>query len=231
MSTEVQLITLRQTPERELHAKGELDKYKLPYRVHRFERKSPGWKGCIDSHLKVFEYGKSIKARMLWICEDNIKNSSTEFNLFEYQRLVDYLSTHDDWEIVFTGGYIHRAWDLCIETKFPGLYETHNTNHGSVSYFVHEKTYRHILMLHSLQPISQHYDHFLNQFKTHIFNPLFFYHAHHLDSNINQHSDKWRRVWFHPTTMRAHTLIFFHQEFLYLAILLGVIFYLLRKKK
>jgi hypothetical protein len=31
--------------------------------------------------------------------------------------------------------------------------------------------------------------------------------------------------------MRAHTLIFFHQEFLYLAILLGVIFYLLRKKK
>lgn len=38
MSTEVQLITLRQTPERELHAKGELDKYKLPYRVHRFEK-------------------------------------------------------------------------------------------------------------------------------------------------------------------------------------------------
>lgn len=226
---EIHLITLEETPERERKAREQLEKYSpaLHVKIHRFRRQSPGWKGCIDSHLRIFQHGKDTNAEWLWIAEDNLVASFDEFPQERVQNLFTFMKTSKDWGIIFVGGYILRPWDYCQETIHPQIYETRNNNHGTVSYIIHARLYRSILDLHRLSPIDIHYDIFLSRYKCHIYNPLLFYHAHNLVSNINQQSDGWRRLWFHPKMMKVHSLVFFQREWLYtliasLIIIIGI---------
>lgn len=212
------LITLEETPFRELRARQELAG--LPVITHRFRRHAQGWKGCIESHLSV--YRDNFGPDWLWVCEDNLSRG----NLNHLENLVRFVRTCPDWEVIFVGGYILRPWDYCEATIYPQVYETRNNNHGTVSYLIHRRLYSKILSLHQLTPISEHFDIFLSQFKCHIYCPLLFTHAHNIDSNINRKSDLWRRVWFHPKVMAIHQAFFFSpREIRYLSVM--ILIYLL----
>jgi len=221
---EIQLITLKETPARESKAIKELQKFTQNYKIHRFKRNPIGWKGCINSHLEIFQYGVDTSSEVLWIAEDNIAYNS-DFNREYLNDLKNFMNTCSNWGIIFVGGYIHRPWDYCQDTIYPQIYETKNNNHGTVSYIIHRRLYEEILNCNKISPINEHYDIFLTKFakKCFIFNPLIFYHAHDIDSNINQHSDIWRRIWFHPRMMKIHSELFFKRVYLYLLSLLIVI--------
>ncbi len=220
----IHLITLEETPERENKALLELSKYPFEVKVHRFKKQSPGWKGCIDSHLQIFQHGKDTDAEMLWIAEDNLVATPSANSPKDYENLTQFMKKCPDWGIIFVGGYILRPWDYCQETIYPQVYETRNNNHGTISYIIHKRLYLEILDLHRLTPINIHYDIFLTQqTKCYIYNPLLFYHAHNVISNVNRSSDIWRKVWFHPKMMTLHSLIFFHREWLYILLTLLVI--------
>jgi GR25 family glycosyltransferase involved in LPS biosynthesis len=220
----IHLITLGETPEREAQATLELAKYKLEVKVHRFKRQTPGWKGCIDSHLQIFQYGKDTNSEILWIAEDNLVSAFDKFPAKKYENLSRFMRKCSNWEIIFVGGYILRPWDYCQETIYPQLYETRNNNHGTISYIIHRRAYLKILSLHQLSPINIHYDIYLSKTcrKCYIYEPLLFYHANNVISNINRKSDFWRKWWFHPKMMKVHTLIFFHREWLYILLMLLV---------
>jgi len=222
----IHLITLEETPEREQKARSELTKYPFKVETHRFKKQSPGWKGCIDSHLQIFQHGKDTNAEMLWIAEDNLVTAFSEFPEEKYRSLISFINNNKEWGVIFVGGYILRPWDFCQETIHPQVYETRNNNHGTISYIIHKRMYLEILAFHKIVPINIHYDIFLTQFKgfkTFIYNPLLFYHSHNVVSNINQHSDTWRRIWFHPKMMKLHSLIFFNREWLYIFLVLFII--------
>lgn len=221
-SIPINLITLRETPEREIKAIKELSKYPFEIITHKFDRNPIGWKGCIDSHLKIFEKSDSD---ILWIAEDNLVCSGN----LNYKNLEKFLNTCDDWDIIFVGGYILRPWDYCRKTKYDSIYETRNNNHGTISYIINKKLYKDIVKLHTLKPIDIHYDIYLSKFKCYIYNPLLFYHSHNIKSNINSHSDVWRKVWFHPLTMKVLSIIFFNQKTVFICILLILIFKYFKK--
>lgn len=219
----IHLITLEETPERERQARQELSKYPFEVQVHRFKRQSPGWKGCIDSHLQIFQHGEDTDAEMLWIAEDNLLAAHDSFPTEKYENLTRFMEKCPNWGIIFVGGYILRPWDYCQETIYPQVYETRNNNHGTISYIIHKRLYKEILALHRFSPINIHYDIFLTQqSKCYIYNPLLFYHAHNVVSNVNRSSDVWRKWWFHPKVMKFHELIFFHREWFYILLTLLV---------
>ena len=220
----INLITLEETPERGRKALKELSKYPFKVISHKFKRNPIGWKGCIDSHLKIFEKSDSD---FLWIAEDNLVCSED----LEYENLEKFLNECKDWDLIFVGGYIHRPWGYCRETEFSNVYETKNYNHGTISYIINKKLYKKILELHTIKPIDIHYDIFLsNNYRCLIYNPLLFYHAHDINSNINAHSDFWRRVWFHPSMMKLHSFIFFNQAIVVLLLIIIIVLVVSRKR-
>ncbi len=246
-NTQIQLITLEETPERTEKALTELQKFKKynsyngekskngekTFIVHRFKKNKIGWKGCIDSHLQIFQYGKDTNKEILWIAEDNIKfNENANIN-DGMKALNKFMKECPNWGIIFVGGYILRPWDYCQSTVYPRIYETRNNNHGTVSYIIHKRLYQSILESHQKEPINKHYDIYLTErAKCYILNPLIFTHAHDIVSNVNRKSDIWRRFWFHPRMMDLHSLIFFTPQvirmFIVLCILAGGLWWVLR---
>lgn len=231
----VQLITLQETPEREAHAIYQLSKLGLAYQIHRFQKHpEAGWKGCIDSHLRVYQYAADRNVDWIFICEDNILAHDNVLPYKKYSNLFKFIDTCPDWGIIFTGGYILRPWDYCKPTKYTQVYETRNNNHGTVSYMIHSRLYKQILTMHKLSPINVHFDIFISQFTCYIYNPLLFYHAHNIKSNINQKSDIWRQVWFHPKVMPIHSFVFFNRQSIWLILflmLLGIWWYKLKSQR
>lgn len=219
----VQLITLKDTPEREAHALKQLNNVGLSYNTHRFNKMSPGWKGCINSHLQVYQYGQNINLETIFVCEDNILANLVPFH--RYQNLFKFIKECPDWGIIWLGGYILRPWDDCSSTEYPQVYETRNNNHGTVSYLIHQRLYQQILRMNLLSPIDQHYDIFISQFKCYIYNPFLFYHANNIKSNINQNSDRWRKYWFHPSIMPIHSYIFFNRRKVYIFCMIIILVY------
>lgn len=238
MLEDIQLITLEETPERSKKAYQEIQKFKsktgLSTRVniHRFKRHKVGWKGCIESHLQIFQYGKDNNCEILWIAEDNIHfNERVDENL---KALNKFIEECPNWGVIFVGGYILRPWDYCQSTVYPQVYETRNNNHGTVSYIIHRRLYDTILEDHKRSPINKHYDIYLTErSKCYIFNPLIFTHAHNIVSNVNQKSDVWRRFWFHPRIMNLHSSIFFTPQpirlCIFLLILIGGLWLILKR--
>lgn len=227
----VQLITLKETPEREDRAIKHLHKLGLSFRVHRFDKHPEiGWKGCIDSHLRVYQYAADMKMEWVFVCEDNIMANEDELPREKYTNLFKFISSSPSWGIVFTGGYILRPWDYCSETPYPQVYETRNNNHGTVSYIIHSRLYNKIIEMHKRDPIREHFDIFISRFTCYIYNPLLFYHAHDIVSNINRKSDVWRRFWFHPTMMNIHSYVFFNRRLalIIIAAVLAVILLMFR---
>lgn len=232
----IQLITLYETPERERSATEQLNQLGVPYQINRFHRHKVGWRGCIESHINIFKEAKKKGTKQLLICEDNIQVASLEdkFPLGEkFRNLYDFFKRNPKWEIVFLGGYIHRSWDVCQPTIWSQVYETKNYNHGTVAYYINEPTYLQILDLHEISPINEHYDIFLTKFTSHIYRPFVFYHKHNITSNINQHSDVWRKVWFHPSAMAVHEKMYFDRYphyLLLIIIILGGLWWILKRR-
>lgn len=234
MSKVAHLITLNETKDREARAVAQLEEARVKYRVHKFDRHQIGWKGCIESHLEV--YRRNITEPYILVCEDNIQ-------IADKTRILKHL--HDPnsdlnrflqtplWGIIIIGGYILRPWDYCQKTEFPSIYETRNNNHGTVAYIIHSRLYKEILRLNDISPINVHFDIFISGYTTHIYNPLLFYHASNLQSNINQRSDVWRKVWFHPKVMSIHEYIFFNRRksLIFLCIILGGLWWILMSSR
>lgn len=230
----IHLLTLEETPDREKKALHELSKTPFQVVVHRNKKQTPGWKGCIDSHLKVFDFGEKNNAPLLWIAEDNILANFEKFSFEKYHNMFEFLK-RNNWDILFVGGYILRPWDYCQKTIYPQIYETRNNNHGTVSYIISQRCYKDILKQHkTISPINIHYDIFLYRYKCYIYNPLIFQHSHNIRSNINQKSDRWRRFWFHPRMMRINSFIFFNRTYTFAIcslITFGILCILLIKSK
>lgn len=226
MFPQVQLITMEETPEREAHAIKQLNQLGLTFKTHRFKKMSPGWKGCIDSHLKVYKYASIQSMDTVFVCEDNILAHDQVLPYDKYGNLFKFMDKCPDWGIIWIGGYILRPWDYCQKTEYPQVYETRNNNHGTVSYIIHSRLYKKIMAMNDLSPINVHYDIFISQFKCYIYNPLLFYHAHNIKSSINQKSDVWRKYWFHPSMMSIHSAIFFNQKLICM-IVSAIIIYLI----
>lgn len=227
MNLHIQLITLEETPERERNAVKELNG--ISHTVHRFKKMSPGWKGCVDSHLQV--YRKNISSETIFICEDNILFTNEPQS--KYANLLKFMKTCPNWGIIFVGGYIARPWGYCKETKYPQVYETRGNNHGTVSYIIHSRLFKEILNVNAMSPISKPIDCFLSQYTNYIYNPLMFYHSHTSKSTINSYLDPLRKVWFHPKMMKLHHLIFFNRMWLYilLVIISGGLWWVLRRRR
>ena len=169
--------------------------------------------------MQVYQYAKDNNLDTIWICEDNISASFDSYPEEKFKNLERFLKTNE-WGVIFTGGYILRPWDYCQSTKYSQVYETRNNNHGTVSYIIHKRLYNEILTLHKISPINIHFDIFLSQYTTYIYNPLLFYHSHTVISNINKKSDMWRKVWFHPKMMSIHSLVFFDRKWMLILFLI-----------
>lgn len=231
---DVQLITLHETPDRTQKALNELAKYPFTVNVHKFHKQSPGWVGCIQSHVNVYKFAKENNLDYVFVCEDNLMTSSSKFDESKYRELAEFIHTDKEWEVVFVGGYIHRFWDYCKRVK-GNLYETRNNNHGSVSYIISRRLYEKVLADYEANLVKDHYDIYLtNKAKCLIYSPLLFYHAHDIDSTINPHSDVWRRIWFSPPMMAIHTTLFFHDhlvlKIIIILLLIWLVCRLLKKK-
>lgn len=204
------LITLHETPKRENKAVKVLKSMKLKYKIHRFHKHKIGWKGCINSHIKLMEYADQNNMDYIFICEDNIAKGSGN-PLLDYSPLIRFIK-QQSWDIIFLGGYILRFWDYCRPTLYTNIYETRNNNHGTIAYVIHRRLYRKILKM----KVNVHYDIFLYNFKCYVYSPFLFYHANNIVSSINRQSDWWRTIWFHPLIMRVHEKIFFDRKCLYI---------------
>jgi len=204
----IQLITLEETPERTEKAVTALRS--RDYKAHQFKRMTPGWKGCINSHLEV--YRRNPDTKMIFVCEDNISPTGEWLSPDFY----NFIEKHD-WDLIFVGGYICRPWDYCRKVS-QNMFETRNNNHGTVSYIISQRLARKILSMNEIAEIIQPFDVFLSRFTTYIHNPLLFHHAHDIKSNINGWMDPFRKVWFHPLMMKIHTLVFFDRKWLWIII-------------
>lgn len=221
MERNIHLITLKETPLRTEKALSELAKIPgLNIHVHTYLRQKEGWKGCIHSHIETLRFAQKQNLDWIWICEDNIYTRITD--LRKLDSLFHFVETNTQWGMVFVGGYILRPWDYCVKTNYPGIYETRNNNHGSISYIMHKRMYTKLIERYDTIGIKENYDIHLARYTNFIHTPMMFYHAHDIRSNINSHQDLWRHVWFHPRVAAFNESIFFNKRMFNL-VLFGIL--------
>ncbi len=224
----VHLITLQETPERSQDAQAQLTHYNLPFQVHTFQRQSPGWKGCLSSHLAVFTQFLQTKEEICFICEDNLFAWLPEIPSILLKDLETWYQ-RDDWDVLFLGGYILRPWSRREFTDCPRIVRTYGYNHGSVCYLIRRKTIEQIL--HSHQEIP--FDILLDSYRTFIHSSFLFIHTSNHASNVNPHQDWWRKIWFSPVITNINRTIFFSpwRREVFLLMVVVLLLYMYKKYK
>ena len=120
-----------------------------PTRIERISavKKSPGWKGCSESHLKCVRVAKERKYPWVLIIEDDCM--LTEGGDKRFQRILPYLwANKDRWDI-FNGG-VHFMSEIKIVDKEMQIFEVRAVaNHF---YIVNSTAYDKILEGHPVEP-------------------------------------------------------------------------------
>ncbi len=163
-------------PDREKSAVQVLEKSGVDFTIHRFHKKSPGWVGCLTSHLSLYKLAFEEKGLdYVVVCEDNISCPSDHGTMHcsvpsqdqtfsSNSQLLKFLNTNKDWDVVYLGGYVHNPLVKLTElpeyttlkstlsdygAKQSNVYKLHYTksNHGCVCYALHRRCYEKILAI------------------------------------------------------------------------------------
>jgi len=183
--------------------------YELDYQYHKFERnREDGRKGCLDSHLAMYQYARDNKMEYIWVAEDNVIHALDKIPASVKSELEVFMKTNQTWKVIYVGGWF---LPLCQteETDFEHVRQT-NSLHGTSMYIIHRRLYEELL--DRTPPAGMDSDRWIQQ---HSFNqaflvyPFLFYRNRFLHSTNKQNIPNWlidsyRHVAHHPTVFRSH---------------------------
>lgn len=215
------VVTLKEYPERSKRVKELLRDF--TYEVHYFNKMSPGWKGCLNSHVSLIRWAKEKKIPFLFVLEDNIE--LVQSDLQKYKRLEDFILYNKDWDIIYIGGSIVSPFQRC-EYFRNQIYRTKGC-HGTLSYVISNRFYDCILSKEWKEPIDTVFTKTACQF---VYEPFMFYRKHDLNSIVEPRFDYIRQVLFHPIVFQKIEWMFFN-GYLHLFsyfVLLVIVLYIFR---
>ncbi len=200
--TPFHIISLRQYPNRTERVKELLDHVGLEYRIHLFDAITPGWKGCLNSHLSLVRYAKENSLPFITVLEDNVEMiRSLDENV--YRNLETFIRYSKEWDIVYIGGFI-TPFQTC-EYYRKQIYRTKRC-HGTSAYVMSERFYDKLLESRLDEPIDIVYSKTAKQF---IYEPLLFYRKHNLDSIVEPRFNFIRKLYFYPNVHKVIEWLFF----------------------
>lgn len=201
------VITLREYPQRTEKVKNILDAKKIPYTLHYFSKHKDPWKGCLNSHLFMYEYASQNNLDWIIIVEDNIKDIGRDWFGKEYDQLREIVLQNPlNWDVILFGGNIF-PFNTCYSSKYDRLYQIYCCQ-GMVSYIISKKGYRSIL--DKKNEINEPLDTYIpKRLQQYIYKPLLFYRDTNVSSVISPGFDLPRKLWFNPKFQRFAELLFF----------------------